>query len=83
MKCGKCGKSFEVEDDAQVYTHAKLLEESTEFKSTQTAERYKIRQDIDCKSKHVIYLVSCKKCGFQEVESCTKLSQSFKLRHKY
>ena len=52
-----------------------MLEESTEFKSTQTGERYKIRQDLDCKSDNIIYLVTCKKCGFQGEGSCTKLSQ--------
>ena len=45
------------------------------FRSTQTGERFKIRQDIDCKSDNIICLVTCKRCKFQGVGSCTKLSQ--------
>ena len=52
-----------------------MLEENTEFKSTQTGEGYKVRQDIDCKSDNIIYLVTCKKGGFQGVGSCAKLLQ--------
>ena len=52
-----------------------VLEENTVFRSTQTGEKFKIRQDIDCKSDNIIYLVTCKRCKFQGVGSCTKLSQ--------
>ena len=42
-----------------IYT-CQVLEENMEIKSTQTRERSKIRQDIDCKCD-IIYLVTCKK----------------------
>ena len=75
VKCGGCGKSVKGRKRRSGIYTCQVLEESTEFKSTQTGERYKIRQDIDCKSANIIYLVTCKKCGFQGVGSCTKLSQ--------
>ena len=66
------------------YTYMPSAGRKYGIKSTQTGERYKIRQDIDCKSDNIIHLATCKKCGFQGVGSCTKLSQRvFKLHHKY
>ena len=44
VKCGGCGKSVK----GRKRRPGQVLEENTEFKSTQTGERYKIRQDIDC-----------------------------------
>ena len=67
------GKQSGVESDVQVFTQ--VLEENTVFRSTQTGERFKIRQDIDCKSDNIIYLVTCKRYKFQGVGSCAKLSQ--------
>ena len=75
VKCGGCGKSVKGRKRRSGIYTCQVLEESTEFKSTQTGERHKIRQDIDCKSDNIIYLVTYKKCGFQGVGSCTKLSQ--------
>ena len=43
------------------------MEEGETFYSTVTKERYKIRQEIDCRSKNIIYLVSCRKCPMQGV----------------
>ena len=43
------------------------MEEGETFYSTVTKERYKIRQAIDCRSKNVIFLVSCRKCPMQGV----------------
>ena len=77
VKCGGCGKSVKGRKRRSGIYTCQVLEERTEFKSTQTRERCKIRQDIDCKSDNIIYLVTCKKCGFQGVGSCTKLSQRF------
>ena len=45
------------------------MEEGDNFVSRVTGERYKIRQNINCESKNVIYLVECKKCGKQGVGS--------------
>ena len=75
VKCGGCGKSVKGRKRSSGIYTCQVLEENTKFKSTQTGEKYKIRQDIDCKSNNIIYLVTCKKCGFQGVGSCTKLSQ--------
>ena len=44
-----------------------VLEEGSVFYSKSTGERYTIRQNIDCRSKNVIYLVNCKKCRMQGV----------------
>ena len=64
-KVCECGKSVKGRKRrSSIYT-CQVLEENTEFKSTQTGERYKIRQDMDCKIDNIIYLVTCKKCGFQ------------------
>ena len=46
-----------------------VMEEATNFRSKATKEKYKIRQNINCRSKNVIYLVECKKCGKQGVGS--------------
>ena len=35
---------------------------------TVTKQRYKIRQAIDCRSKNIIHLVSCRNCPMQGVE---------------
>ena len=48
-----------------------VVKEGSSFKSNQTGEIYKIRQDINCRSENIIYLVTCKKCGMQGVGSCT------------
>ena len=45
------------------------MEEGDSFVSRVTGERYKIRQNINCESKNVIYLVECKKCSKQGVGS--------------
>ena len=45
------------------------MEEGDSFASNFTGERYKIKQNINCESKNVIYLVECKKCCKQGVGS--------------
>ena len=52
-----------------------VQEENNQFKSFQTKEQYRIRQDINCKSENVKYLVTCKRCGLQGVGLCLVLSQ--------
>ena len=47
-----------------------MLEESDQFLSRTTGEKYKIRQDISCKSENIIYLVNCKNCRMRGVGSC-------------
>ena len=65
QKCNKC--------------HAcPTVVESTHFRSTNTQKKYKINQSLDCNSKYIVYLVTCKKCAGQYVG---KSSQLFKRRH--
>ena len=56
--------------------NCKVLEEGSVFYSKSTGERYTIRQNMDCRSKNVIYLVNCKKCRMQGVDK----SEDFKTR---
>ena len=49
------------------------------FYSTSTHRYYTIRQHLDCKSKNVIYLATCKKCNVQYVGST---SNEFKVRFR-
>ena len=44
-----------------------VLKERTHLRSNNTREKFRIRQAIDCGSKNIIYLVSCKKCTMQGV----------------
>ena len=43
------------------------MEEGKTFYSTVAKEKYRIRQEINCRSKNIIYLVSCRKCPMQGV----------------
>ena len=74
-KCGECGKAIRGRKrHSGIYT-CQVLEENTVFRSTQTGKRFKIRQDIDCKSDNIIYLVTCKRCNFKgwdHAQSCHK-----------
>ena len=47
--------------------------------STNTSRKYSMRQDVNCKSKNVIYLVTCNKCNLQFVGST---SNEFKVRFR-
>ena len=75
VKCRSCGKSTKGRKRSSGIYCCQVLEENNQFKSFQTKERYRIRQDINCKSENVIYLVTCKQCGLQGVGSCLVLSQ--------
>ena len=46
---------------------------SHEFKSLRTGCRYKIRQNITCESKDIVYLVTCNKHNIQVVGCTTDL----------
>ena len=41
--------------------------DSTTFSSTNTKKSYKIRSNIHCNTKNIIYLITCRKCGLQYV----------------
>ena len=55
------------------------LKETNCFTSTSTSRMYPITQILNCKSKNVIYLVTCKKCNVQYVGST---SNEFKIRFR-
>ena len=68
FKCnGKC-------DLCKIY-----LIETNFFTSCSTGRYYRIRQHIYCKSRNVIYLVTCNKCNLQYVGST---SNEFKVRFR-
>ena len=70
QKCGECGKSIRGRKRASGIYCCQVLEESDQFLSRTTGEKYKIRQDISCKSENIIYLVNYKNCRMQGVGSC-------------
>jgi predicted RNA-binding Zn-ribbon protein involved in translation (DUF1610 family) len=53
--------------DANCKTCHIILRHSNSFKSNNTGKIFKIYQQMNCKSKNTIYLISCTKCGFQYV----------------
>lgn len=54
------------------------MKEGNKFKSTNTGKQYKIKQQVDCDSDWVIYLVTCRRCQGQYVG---KSKTPFKKRH--
>ena len=77
VKCNKCGENPKGHKRANGLNNCKVLEGGSVFYSKSTGERYTIRQNIDCRSKNVIYLVNCKKCRMQGVDK----SEDFKTRN--
>ena len=57
--CFSCGKNC---------IDCKYLENKGQFfQSTTTKRRHKVRQRVDCLTKNVIYLITCRKCKLQGV----------------
>ena len=56
-----------------------FLVESDNFSSARTGKSYPIRQQLHCKSKYVIYLITCNKCNVQYIGSTTN---EFKVRFR-
>ena len=54
-----------------------FLVESDNFSSARTGRSYPIRQQLHCKCKNVIYLITCNKCNVQYIGSTTN---EFKVR---
>ena len=48
-----------------------VLREGAHFRSNVTGERFRIKQEINCRSKNIIYLVTCRACGKQGVGRTT------------
>ena len=40
-----------------------VLQEGTHFRSNVTGEKFRIKQENNCRSKNIIYLVTCGACG--------------------
>ena len=68
-KCGRCGTATSGKKGQLTYTIAIVMLEGDRFRSTSTGAVYKIRQTIDCRSKNITYLVTCKRCRMQGVRS--------------
>ena len=47
------------------------VSETDVFQLFQTKEQYKINHQLSCNDKYLIYLLSCKVCGFPYVGSTT------------
>ena len=66
-KCGKCGTNNKGRKRASGIGNCGVLSEGSKFRSNPTGEEFYIRQNINCNSTNVIYLVTFKKCGMQGV----------------
>ena len=53
-KCNKCGRSNKGHKRENDSNNCLVIEEGGTFNSTVTIERYKFRQEIDCRSKNII-----------------------------
>ena len=63
----KCGTSGRGRKRSNGLNNCAVLEEGNTFCSKVTKEKYKIKQEINCRSRNVIYLVNCMKCPKQGV----------------
>ena len=66
-KCQKCGTSGRGRKRSNGLNNCAVLEEGNTFCSKVTKDKYIIRQEINCHSRNVIYLVNCMKCPKQGV----------------
>ena len=72
-KCGRCGTATRGKKRAIDLYSCNVMLEGDRFRSISTEAVYKIRQTIDCRSKNIIYLVTCKRCRMQGVGSTLDL----------
>ena len=49
------------------FSHCVNIKTSSEFTSHVTGKTYSLHHDVNCKSKQVIYLITCKRCNSQYV----------------
>ena len=68
-KCGRFGTAARGRKRAIDLYNCNVMLEGDRFMSTSTGSVYKIRQTIDCRSKNITYLVTCKRCRLQGVGS--------------
>ena len=63
-KCGKCGMSDRGRKKKNInLNNCMVLQEGTHFRSSVTGEKLRIKQEINCRRKNIIYLVTCGACG--------------------
>ena len=62
-------------DKPCVYCDLLRKSQDSRFQSLANKKSFKIRQNIRCKSRNVIYLVTCVKCNLQGVGHCTQFQQ--------
>ena len=66
VKCGICGTSNRGRKRKSGIYACQVVKEGSSFKSNQTGEIYKTRQDINCRSENIIYLVIYKNAACRE-----------------
>ena len=71
LGCTKCNKRCDLCNN--------YFNQSKTFTSFKTKKQYRIKQNVTCSSKNVIYLISCNKCSLQYVGST---SNAFKVRFR-
>ena len=70
--CGKLGMSDRGRKRKNInLNNCIVLQEGTHFRSNVTGERFKIKQEINCRSKNIIYFVIYRACGKQGVGRTT------------
>ncbi len=67
--CHPCNKTR-----CKTCTH---MQNTTSFSSHRTGQSFKIRQDSDCDSSNVVYMIQCAQCGIQYIG---ETGTSFRLR---
>ena len=68
---GNAGWGTRIERKNINLNNCMVLQEGTHFRSNVTGERFRIKKEINCKSKNIIYLVTCRACGKQGVGRTT------------
>ena len=64
-------------------THCSSIIESTHFTSTNTNETFNLHFSSDCRSKDVIYMITCKKCKKQYIGQTHQLVSNRMNSHKF
>ena len=58
------------------------LKEGKNFSSTYTGQTYRVRHHLTCKSRYVVYLITCKDCGKQYVGKTTQYMHTRHTGHR-
>lgn len=57
--------------------------ETNQFTSHSTKEVFKVEHPISCQTKHLVYLIQCKRCGQQYVGETGNTLNTRMIRHRY